>query len=161
VPYLAGANTLKTLQCLANDEWAARLEMEKAELMTTATATVRSFLSLMEQRQLDAAKALLAPGFQMTFPGEAQFSTLEALVIWGAERYASVAKHYERFDELSDSSNPTQQVVYCFGTLHGQWLDGSAFTGIRFIDRFVVADGLLVDQRVWNDLAEAKGCQLQ
>ena len=127
--------------------------------MTTATETVRRFLGLMEQRQLDAAKAMLAPQFQMTFPGEAQFSTLEALVTWGGERYARVGKHYERFDELPDSSNPTHQVVYCFGTLHGQWLDGKAFADIRFIDRFVVADGLLIDQRVWNDLAEVKGRQ--
>ncbi len=47
-------------------------------------------------------------------------------------------------------------VVYCYGTLNGEWPDGTQFSGIRFIDRFVVKDGLLEDQRVWNDLAESQ-----
>ena len=37
-----------------------------------------------------------------------------------------------------------------------EWPDGAAFSGIRFIDRFTVADGKLADQTVWNDLAEVK-----
>jgi hypothetical protein len=45
-------------------------------------------------------------------------------------------------------------VVYCHGTLEGCWLDGTAFSGVRFIDRFLVQGGLLVSQDVWNDLAE-------
>ena len=45
-------------------------------------------------------------------------------------------------------------MVYCHGTLQGRWLDGSAFSGIRFIDRFLVQGGLLARQDVWNDLAE-------
>ena len=46
---------------------------------------------------------------------------------------------------------------YCFGTLAGEWPDGRAFGGIRFIDCFTVKGGLLVDQTVWNDLAEVRG----
>ena len=45
-------------------------------------------------------------------------------------------------------------VVYCFGTLSGEWLDGTPFAGIRFIDRFTLRDGLLADQTVWNDMGE-------
>lgn len=122
--------------------------------MASATEHVRTFLTHMERRELAAAKAMLAPGFQMLFPGDARLSTLEELVAWGAQRYASVGKLYERFDELPDAADPDQHIVYCFGTLHGQWLDGTPFADIRFIDRFVIADGLLHDQRVWNDLAE-------
>jgi hypothetical protein len=47
-------------------------------------------------------------------------------------------------------------VVYCFGTLYGEWSDGTPFSGVRFIDRFTIKDGLLTDQRVWNDLAERR-----
>ncbi len=47
-------------------------------------------------------------------------------------------------------------MVYCTGTLEGQWLDGSAFAGIRFIDRFEVEAGRIVRQDVWNDLAEVR-----
>ena len=124
--------------------------------MSAATECVRTFLSLMERRELEAARALLSPDFEMTFPGAARFTTLEELVAWGAGRYTSVGKHYERFDEAPDATVPGQDIVYCFGTLHGTWLDGRPFDGIRFIDRFVVANGLLVDQRVWNDLAETQ-----
>lgn len=116
-------------------------------------AVVRSFLDAMEARDLDAAKALLADGFTMTFPGPSVFSTLEELVAWGAERYRTVGKTYERFDvaEADDGA-----IVYCFGTLYGEWPDGTPFSGIRFIDRFRVTGGLLADQMVWNDLAEVR-----
>jgi hypothetical protein len=33
------------------------------------------------------------------------------------------------------------------------WLDGSAFEGVRFLDRFDVRDGRIQRQDVWNDLA--------
>ena len=47
--------------------------------------------------------------------------------------------------------------VYVYGTLEGVWLDGSPFAGIRFVDRFEIDEaGLIVDQKVWNDLAEAR-----
>ena len=45
-------------------------------------------------------------------------------------------------------------MVYCSGTLFGVWNDGSAFEGIRFIDRFEVVNNLLTRQEVWNDVAE-------
>ena len=116
-------------------------------------ATVRFFLDAMEARDLDAAKALLADSFTMTFPGGSAFTTLEQLVAWGAERYRTVGKTYERFDvaEAEDGA-----IVYCFGTLSGEWPDGTPFSGIRFIDRFRVVDGRLADQMVWNDLAETR-----
>ena len=116
-------------------------------------ATVRFFLDAMEARDLDAARALLADGFTMTFPGGSVFTTLEQLVAWGAERYRAVGKTYERFDvaETEDGA-----IVYCFGTLFGEWPDGTPFSGIRFIDRFRVVDGRLADQMVWNDLAETR-----
>ena len=42
------------------------------------------------------------------------------------------------------------------GTLHGRWLDGSAFDGIRFIDRFEIRGGRIVRQDVWNDAGELR-----
>jgi hypothetical protein len=36
------------------------------------------------------------------------------------------------------------------------WLNGEAFEGIRFIDRFVVQGEQLLEQDVWNDLAESQ-----
>jgi len=119
--------------------------------------TVRAFLAAMEARDLDAARGFLAPGFEMVFPGAPPMHTLEELIAWSKPRYQSVGKTYERFDEAPDGSGGS--VVYCFGHLHGVWLDGSAFEGIRFIDRFTIRDGKLVDQKVWNDMGEVRLAQ--
>lgn len=116
-----------------------------------ASALVRRFLESMQARDLAGAREHLAPGFEMVFPGGAKLMQLERLVEWARGRYRSVAKDYERFDECWGDG---VTVVYCSGTLRGTWLDGEAFAGIRFVDRFEVADGRIRRQEVWNDLAE-------
>ena len=110
-------------------------------------AVVRAYLDAMERRDLAAAKSLLAPGFQMVFPGGQRFAALEELVEWAKGRYRRALKKYDAFEVSGDA-------VYCFGTLHGERLDGTPYAGVRFIDRFTVKDGKLVDQNVWNDMAE-------
>ena len=105
----------------------------------------------MQARDLSAASALLAPEFVMHFPGHTAMHTLSELVSWAKGRYKSIAKDYERFDESWGDGVTT---VYCSGTLRGVWLDGSSFEGVRFIDRFDIADGKIRRQDVWNDLAE-------
>jgi len=123
----------------------------------TGSETVRNFLKAMEARDLPHANAMLGKGFSMVFPGGVIFTSLDQLVAWGRERYRFVGKTYERFDELPDGAGRgAGSVVYCYGTLHGEWPDGTGFNGIRFIDRFEVRGGLLRDQRVWNDLAESR-----
>ncbi len=116
-------------------------------------ALVREFLALTQARKLAAAQALLAPGFVMRFPGGAAMHRLEELVQWASVRYRSVAKDFERMDVCTSGERVT---VVCSGTLHGVWLDGSTFAGIRFIDRFDIREGLIQQQDVWNDLAEAR-----
>jgi hypothetical protein len=116
-----------------------------------ASEVVASFLQAMQDRDLPRAQGHLAPGFLMCFPGGKRFTALEELVAWGRSRYQRVEKVFERFDECWTAEGT---IVYCHGTLQGQWPDGSAFEGIRFIDRFLVQAGRLVRQDVWNDLAE-------
>ena len=118
-----------------------------------ADAVVRAFLAAMEARDLDTAEAYLAEGFSMLFPGGRRFTTLAALVDWAKGRYRHVRKSYERIEEVVVDDGVA---VYAFGTLAGTWPDGTAFEGIRFIDRFTVTAGKLVDQRVWNDMGEAR-----
>ena len=115
---------------------------------------VRSYLATMERRDLAAAQAMLAPGFVMIFPGGKRFSRLDELVDWAKQRYRSALKEYERFDVVP---TPEGGVVYCSGTLRGELLDGTPYSGVRFIDRFTVAGGKLADQMVWNDMAEVLG----
>jgi len=119
----------------------------------SASDTVKEFLSTMEARDLEGAARYLAPGFTMTFPGDAVFSQLSELITWSKDRYQSVGKKYDRFDECP---TPSGAIVYCYGSLYGVWLDGSTFEGIRFIDRFTVEDGKFIDQKVWNDMAEVR-----
>lgn len=121
--------------------------------MIEAEKRVRAYLDAMESRDLVAAQNALAPGFSMTFPGGVSMNSLNALVDWARTRYARVSKTYERFDSVAAED---AQVVYCFGTLSGEWLDGLAFSGIRFIDRFELKDGLIIRQDVWNDMGEAR-----
>lgn len=130
---------------------------DKHDLSTSnspaASETVRAYLAAMEARDLETASGFLAEGFKMTFPGNVCFSTPTELATWGRERYRFVKKTYEGFDEMQSDGGA---VVYCYGTLNGEWPDGTQFSGIRFIDRFVEKNGLLRDQCVWNDLAESQ-----
>ncbi len=75
---------------------------------------------------------------------------LDELVQWSRQRYRSVGKVFETFDEAWTGEG---SVVHCAGTLYGVWLDGSAFEGVRFVDRFEVREALIQRQDVWNDLA--------
>ncbi|MCG6122317.1 MAG: tautomerase family protein [Microvirga sp.] len=113
----------------------------------------RAFLDAMQERDLERARSFLAPGFEMTFPGDARMTQLEELVAFSASRYRSVRKTYERFDAVPGGD---RAIVYCFGTLSGEWTDGTPFEGIRFVDRFEIEKGAIVRQQVWNDIAEVR-----
>lgn len=120
-------------------------------------ALVGYFLEQMQARNIEAARACLHPSFSMVFPGNVRFTRLEELIAWARPRYQDIGKRIERC-EVAGADGGTC-VVWCFGTLHGRWPGGEAFDGIRFVDRFTVADGLLVSQQVWNDLAETLSMQ--
>ena len=127
--------------------------MKDNQSPAAAVALIEIYLGAMEDRDLDAAKSCLGDGFSMVFPGGRILNSLEELIEWASPRYRWVKKTYDRFDPQESDDGI---IVYCFGPLYGQWPDGVEFEGIRFIDRFVVRDGKLADQMVWNDLAEIK-----
>lgn len=114
---------------------------------------VRDYLLAMENRDLDTARGYLADGFVMTFPGTGELTSLEQLIEWSRERYRFVRKTLKDINVAYDLSTTT---VFVHGTLQGEWPDGSAFSDVRFIDRFEIRDNQLVRQDVWNDLATAK-----
>jgi ketosteroid isomerase-like protein len=121
-------------------------------LNNEAIALARDFLDHLAARNLAGAAACLSDDAVMVFPGGQSFTTLTALVEWSRERYLDVGKEIDGFDTVSNEDSTC--TVYCYGTLKGHWPDGRPFSGIRFVDRFVVADGKIVHQDVWNDLAE-------
>ena len=67
--------------------------------------------------------------------------------------YTPFSKRIERTDIVAGGS-PAETIVYSLGTLYGEWPDGSAFEGNRYVDRYVVCDGLITQMDVWNDSAE-------
>lgn len=114
---------------------------------------VRDYLRLMEARDLPAAQAMLAEGFEMVFPGTAPMTRLDDLVAWAAPRYRFVTKTYDAGEAFQGEG---AAVVYTRGTLSGAWPDGTPFEGIRFVDRFEVTQGRISRQDVWNDIAEVR-----
>lgn len=117
----------------------------------TGKDLVIDFLRTMEARDLAKAKAMLAPGMKMTFPGDKVMDSLEDLVAWSKARYKFARKTFDKFDEAVIDG---KTVVYSMGTLSGEWLDGTPFSNVRYVDRFEIVSGKIVDQQVWNDLAE-------
>jgi Domain of unknown function (DUF4440) len=114
-----------------------------------ASKLVRDYLDAWANRDLTAAKRFLGAGFTMVYPGGARFTRLEDLAAHSARSLRGARKRFERFDAAPAEDGT---VVYCSGTLFGEFADGRPFEGVRFIDRFVVRDGLLVEHHVWNDL---------
>ena len=118
----------------------------------SASHRVLTYLRTMEARDLAAAKAMQAPGFHMVFPGDCHFDTLEDLIAYGKGRQGTALKTFDRFDETAAVDGT---VVYAWGTLYGKKVDmKTAYSGIRFVDRFLVRDGKFVSQMVWNDMGE-------
>ena len=114
----------------------------------SSSARVLDYLRTMERRELPKALAMQAPGFRMQFPGGQDFTTLEQLFAYGAPRQKSARKIFEGFDETTDG-----RVVFAFGTLYGERVDGTPFRDVRFVDRFALApDGRFTDQTVYNDM---------
>jgi len=126
--------------------------MPEKELQN-AINLVKNFLSAMENRNLILAKSFLGDNFKLVFPKNQIFFSLEEVIFWAQKRYNWVKKNYDHFDSLITKNTI---IVYCYGTLYGEWLDGNRFSEIRFIDRFTIKDEKLLDQLVWNDLAEYK-----
>lgn len=127
---------------------------DAAPALPDPAGVVRAYLAAMEARDLNAAQAMLGDGFTMTFPATAPMTTLQELIDWAKPRYRFVTKTYEGFDAMQSDGDAA--LVYCRGTLAGEWPDGTPFAGIRFIDRFELTGGKITRQDVWNDIAETK-----
>lgn len=116
-----------------------------------AAALVDKFLQLNEDRDIEAAQAMMAPNCRIEFPGGKVYPKLADMVANAKGRYNWVRKHRDRYYV---GTNGNQTVVTSIGTLYGENLSGVAFEGVRYVDVFVIEDGLIVEQMVWNDFGE-------
>jgi hypothetical protein len=113
---------------------------------------VDRYLQLCEDRRLDEATRLLVPDPVIVFPGGRRYRSLAEMAAAATGRYRWVRKHRDRYLTGADADRVW---VTSLGTLYGEGLDGTAFDSIRYADVFVLRDGLIAEQHVFNDLAES------
>lgn len=118
-------------------------------LATDPAAGVDAYLQLCEDREIDVAERCLAPGATLHWPGGDVHPGLRAMIAGASGRYRWVRKHRDTTAVGTDEQGRT--IVTSRGRLYGENLHGVPFDGIRYVDVFVVADGLITEQHVWND----------
>lgn len=121
--------------------------------LTDACALVAAYLERSMIPDPDGAAAFLAEGVTITFTGGRSFTSPAQTAAFNAKRYKWVKKRVGQMHAARDPK--TGEVhVYNSGHLYGEWPDGTPFDGNRYIDTFVVRDGLIAETNVWNDSAE-------
>ena len=124
---------------------------------TTAADIVDEFLRLVMIPDPDAARRYTAPGLRIRFTGNRPMNDPADTTAFNKSRYRWVKKRIERTETVMRAPGVSAgegDVVYSLGTLHGEWPDGTPFEGNRYVDRYVVKDGLIQQMDVWNDSAE-------
>ena len=114
---------------------------------------VDEFLRLVMIPDPAAAKRYTSPDLQITFTGGRKMRDPAETSAFNAARYRWVKKRIERTETVLGGTD-AETVVYSLGTLYGEWPDGASFEGNRYVDRYVVSNGLIVKMDVWNDSAE-------
>jgi len=133
------ATALKASVIAPSDETAAAAEI------------VEKFLVASMVPDPETAARYIAEPLKLTFTGGRKFSHPRESTAFNAKRYNWVKKAMERSDVVPGRD---ETIVYNIGTLYGEWPDGTPFEGNRYVDRFVVRGGKIVQMDVWNDSAE-------
>ena len=116
-------------------------------------AVVDEYLRLVMLPDPVSARRFVAPELRIRFTGGREMHDPAQCTAFNATRYRWVKKRIER-TEVVAGGDGVETVVYSVGTLHGEWPDGTPFEGNRYIDRYIVRDGLITQLEVWNDSAE-------
>jgi SnoaL-like domain len=116
-----------------------------------AAAVVEAFLHASMVPDPQTAARYIADDLAITFTGGRKYHHPRETAAFNARRYKWVKKKMERTDVVPGER---ETVVYNLGILYGEWPDGTPFEGNRYVDRFVVRDGKIVQMDVWNDSAE-------
>jgi hypothetical protein len=126
----------------------------------TAGEIVDEFLRLVMIPDPDAARRYTAPGLRIRFTGNRLMNDPADTTAFNKARYRWVKKRIERTETVArpmganSAGSDEGDVVYSLGTLYGEWPDGTPFEGNRYVDRYLVNNGLIVQMDVWNDSAE-------
>jgi hypothetical protein len=123
----------------------------------SAAQIVEEFLRLVMIPDPVAASRYTAPDLKILFTGKRPMSAPAECAKFNASRYKWVKKRIERTEVVISTPEETargETIIYSLGTLYGEWPDGTPFEGNRYVDRYIVRNGLITDMGVWNDSAE-------
>lgn len=118
---------------------------------------VNEFLRLIMIPDPAAASRYVSPELRIVFTGKRPMREPADCTRFNASRYKWVKKRIARTDVVvppPEEAARGEAVVYSIGTLYGEWPDGTPFEGNRYVDRYVLRHGLIVQMDVWNDSAE-------
>ena len=130
------------LTCLAS------MESFAMELPVTV---VKNFLDAMSRRDFTTMESLMAPEFKMTVSGGYVFKHPREFAAQSGKRQKSARKTTDRYDQIPTADGG---VVFAMGSMAGEWLNGTTYSGVRYIDRFEIKNGKIVDMNVWSDMSE-------
>lgn len=114
---------------------------------------VEEFLRIIMIPDPAGARAFTSPELRIHFTGGRVMRDPSECSAFNAGRYAWVKKRFEQTDLVAGATDQ-EAIVYNIGTLYGEWPDGTPFEGNRYVDRYVVKQGKIVQMDVWNDSAE-------
>jgi hypothetical protein len=126
---------------------------QPADRTAAAKAVVEAYLERSMVPDPEGARAHVSDHVAITFTGGRRFGAPADTTRFNARRYAWVKKRLGRTDAVLDPETGDVH-VYNTGHLYGEWPDGTPFEANRYMDAFVVRDGLIVSTDVWNDSAE-------
>jgi len=124
-----------------------------SETNTGPKELVEEFLRIIMIPDPIGARAFTSPDLRIRFTGGRPMRDPAEASAFNAGRYAWVKKRFEQTDLVAGATDD-EAIVYNIGTLYGAWLDGTPFEGNRYVDRYVVRQGKIVQMDVWNDSAE-------
>jgi hypothetical protein len=116
-----------------------------------AADVVERFLIASMVPDPQTAAGYISDDLKITFTGGRRYTHPRDTAAFNGKRYKWVKKKMERTDIVPGTG---ETIVYNLGTLYGEWPDGTPFEGNRYVDRFVVRGGKIVQMDVWNDSAE-------
>jgi hypothetical protein len=123
----------------------------RSDATRVAAEVVEAFLEASMVPDPHTAARYIADDLKITFTGGRKYAHPRETAAFNARRYKWVKKRMERTDVVPGDD---ETIVYNLGTLYGEWPDGTPFEGNRYVDRFVVRGGKIVQMDVWNDSAE-------
>ena len=121
--------------------------------MNAAAKIVEEYLRVLMIPDPEAARRYCAPEMEIRFTGNRAMRDPSECAAFNRGRYKWVKKAFGP-THVAEGGTEEETVVYQTGTLYGEWPDGTKFEGNRYVDRYVVRRGKIVQMEVWNDSAE-------